>query len=338
MSISRRLCLALGAAAALPFALVGAAQAEVSTVRLAQQYGLTYLPLVVMEHDKLIEKNAPAAGLGTVKVEWTRFAGGNAMNDAILSGNLDFGATGMPSFLILWDKGERMVDVKGIASYGATPLYLVTRNPAVKHIRDFTDKDRIAVPAVRSSVQAILLQMAAEKEWGVGQHGRLDGLTVSRAHPDAYAQLIGGQSEVNSHFGAPPFQQMALGQPGIHKVVESGEIIGGSFSNGVIYATNRFVEANPRMTALVRQSLQEAIDGINKDMPAAAQKYLTVSGAKTTVEEIMKLLSEPGVNYQVAPENTFKFAEFMFRIGSIKRKPESWKDLYFPVAHDLPGS
>jgi NitT/TauT family transport system substrate-binding protein len=37
------------------------------------------------------------------------------------------------------------------------------------------------------------------------------------------------------------------------------------------------------------------------------------------------------------PKKTFKFAEFMHRIGAVKGKPESWKDLYFAEAHAVGG-
>jgi NitT/TauT family transport system substrate-binding protein len=33
-----------------------------------------------------------------------------------------------------------------------------------------------------------------------------------------------------------------------------------------------------------------------------------------------------------------KYASFMAEVGSIKAKPESWKDLFFPEIHALPGS
>lgn len=315
-----------------------AARADVSTVRIAQQPGLTYLPLVVMQHDRLIEKNADAAGLGAVKVEWSKFAGGNVMNDALLSGNLDFAATGLPSFLILWDKGKGLLDVKGLSSYGSTPLYLVTRNPEVKTIRDFSERDRIAVPAVKSSVQAILLEMAAEKEWGVGQHARLDGLTVSRAHPDAYTALVSANSEINTHFAAPPYQQMALAQPGIHLVLSSEDVLGGPASNGIFYGTEKFRRENPRLIAVIKQSMGEAIDSINRDHRGAAEKYLAITQEKTTPEKLVELIEQPGAIYTLAPQKTFAYADFMQRIGSVKRKAESWKDLYFPEAHDLPGS
>jgi len=80
------------------------ARAETNEVRAAQQYGLSYLALMIMEDSKLIEKQALAAGLGEVKVTWAKLGGPGAMNDALLSGSLDFGTGGVPSLITLWAK------------------------------------------------------------------------------------------------------------------------------------------------------------------------------------------------------------------------------------------
>jgi NitT/TauT family transport system substrate-binding protein len=48
-------------------------------------------------------------------------------------------------------------------SNGAMVLYTI--NPNVKTIADFTENDRIAVPSVRISFNAMMLEMAAEKLW-----------------------------------------------------------------------------------------------------------------------------------------------------------------------------
>ena len=53
----------------------GSAQAEVNEVRMSKQFGLPYLPMIVIEAQQLIEKNARAAGLGDVATSWTQRAG-----------------------------------------------------------------------------------------------------------------------------------------------------------------------------------------------------------------------------------------------------------------------
>ncbi len=318
---------------------VPGAHAATEKLRIAIQYGVTYLPLMIVQHERLIEKNAKAAGLGDIEVVWNKFSGGNIMNEALLSGNLDLAVTGGPSFLILWDKGQSMLDVKGIASYGATPLYLVSKNPAVKSIKDLSEKDRIAVPAVKSSVQAIVLQMASEKTFGRGNHGKLDPLTVSMGHADAAVAMMSANNPINTHFAAPPYAQRELAQPGFHAILESSEVFGGPFSNGVIYATTKFHDANPQLMKAVQKSVDEALASIRKDAKAAAQIYLKASGETMPLPDLLAIIQDPNADWSSsAPKGFFKFAEFMHQIGSIKRKAGSWKDMFVPEVHTMLGS
>src|SRR5690606_22724381 len=120
--------------------------------------------------------------------------GGASMNDALLSGNLDFASGGVGPLLIIWDRTRGNLDVKGVAAINAMPLYLNTRNPKVKSIEDFTDQDKIAMPAAKVSIQARTLQMAAAKIWGIENYDRLDRLTVSMKHPDGVAAMLSGGS------------------------------------------------------------------------------------------------------------------------------------------------
>src|SRR5205823_8209311 len=135
--------------------------AESNEISVAQQYGVSFLPLMVMERDKLVEKHAKAQGLGEVKVTWVKVAGPSVMNDGVVSGALQFISVGAPSLITLWDKTRSNVGVKGVSAMTTYPLYLNVRNPNVKSIRDLSDKDKIAVPSIKVSTQAILLQMAA---------------------------------------------------------------------------------------------------------------------------------------------------------------------------------
>src|SRR5258708_3852048 len=122
---------------ALSAVFAGAAKAEVSEITLAQQYGVSFLPLMLMEKNQLIEKYATAAGLSGLKVSWVKVAGPSAMNDGLISGALNFAAQGAPSLITLWDKTNGQI--KGVSAMTTYPLYLVTRHPALKTINDFSD-------------------------------------------------------------------------------------------------------------------------------------------------------------------------------------------------------
>jgi len=337
MRICNRLFAALASLALI--AAAANARAEVSEVSVAQQYGVSFLPLMWMEHNKLIEKHAKTLGLGDIKVNWAKLAGPAAMNDALLSGSLNFSSVGAPSLITLWGKTKGNMGVMGVSALTTYPLYLNVRNPNVKSIGDFTDKDKIAVPAVKVSTQAIMLQMAAEKIFGEGNHYKLDPYTITLSHPDGMAALMSNTGGVNAHFTTSPFHEQEMKIPGVRTLTTSYEILGGRATALVVVTTTKFRDANPKTYNAFFAALKEAIDGINRDKKAAAQRYLEwANDRKSTVDEVYAAISSPDYAFTLMPEKVFKTAEFMAKIGSIKDKPGSWKDMFFPEIHNLPGN
>jgi NitT/TauT family transport system substrate-binding protein len=312
--------------------------AEVGEVKIAEQYGISYLPLMIMEEHKLVEKHAKEAGVNGLKVTWAKFAGGNVMNDALLSESLHFAAGGVAPLVTLWAKTRGSYDIKAVSALNSMPLYLNTRNPKVKSIKDLTEKDKIALPAAKVSIQAVTLQMAAEQAFGPGQQNKLDALTVSMSHPDAQAALLSNSSEITAHFSSPPFQYQQLEKPEIRNVLKSYDVLGGPATFNLVWTTSKFRNANPKVYAAFVKALDEAMAMINRDKRWAAQTYLRLSKDKDSVEDILKMLNDPDVKFTTTPQNVLKYVDFMQKIGSIKAKPESWKDLFFPNVHQLPGS
>lgn len=329
--------LSLAAGAVLLTAAM-ASRAEVSELRIAQQYGISYLPLMILEDQKLVEKYAKEAGVPDLKVSWSKFAGGNVMNDALLSGSLHFASGGVGPLVTLWAKTRGNYDIRAAAAMNSMPLYLTTRNPDVKTLKDFTAKDKIALPAVKVSIQAVTLQMAAEQAFGEGQHTRLDPLTVSMSHPDGQTAMLSGASEVTAHFTSPPFQYQQLRNPDIRKVISSYEVLGGPATFNLVWTTAKFREENPKVYESFLKAFEEAIAMINKDKKWAAENYLRISKDKDSLENILEMLNDPDIVYTTTPNNVMKYVDFMHKVGSIKVKPESWKEMFFPNAHNLQGS
>jgi len=325
-------------AAVLLTALTPAA-AEVPEIRLAQQFSIGYLQLNVMEHQKLIEKHAKLLGIPEVKVSWLKFNGPAAVNDALLSGNLDIASGGVPGLMVLWSRTKGTPqEVRGISALSAQPFLLNSRDPNIKSIKDFKDSDRIAVPAVKVSVQAITLQMAAAKAYGDKEFSKLDPLTVSMSPPDATIALLGGKSEVTSVFSVPPFQNQQLEQQGIHTVLNSFDVMGGPHTFTVAWTSAKFRDNNPVLYKALIAALHEATDIVNKDKRAAAQYWIEDSKSKLPLDMVTKIVSAPQVKWTLVPENTIKYADFMSSVGTLKNKPASWKDYFFPEIYDVNGS
>ena len=328
---------AVGAAAM--FCLLPQASAQVPEIRLARQFSMGYLQLNVMEHQQLIEKHAKELGIPQVKVSWFTFNGPTAVNEALISGNIDVGSGGVPGLLILWSKTKGTPqEVRGISALSSQPFLLNTKDPNIKTIKDFKDSDRIAVPAVRSSVQAITLQMAAAKEFGVKDFSKLDPLTVSMSPPDATVALLKGGAQITASFSVPPFQYVQLETPGVHTVLNSFDVMGGSHTFTAAWTSAKFRDGNPVLYKALIAAMKEATDIINKNKQAAAALWIEDSKSKLAPEMVGKIVSGPQVRWTMTPENTIKYADFMVSVGTLKAKPASWKDYFFPEIYDVNGS
>lgn len=323
-----------------PALLRSAAAAEATSIRIAKQYGLPYLPLMVMEHEQLAEKHAARQGLAALEVAWVTLGGPSAVIDGILSGQLQLGVTAMPSLATLWDKtAGTPQEVRGFSAVQSQPYVLTTRDPEVHAIADFTDRDRIAVPSVKISGQAVALEMAAAKQWGFEHYDKLDPLTVSLPHPDAVAALLSGKSEVNSHCTITPFYYYELAAPGIHQVWKSYDAFGGKHINGLLLTTKRFHDDNPKICAAVLAAQEEANAFIRAHPRDAAAIYRSLSGdTRDPVDKVAQMVADPDNDWTTTPAASMQFVDFLHKVGRLKRVPGSWKDLFLPDIHALPGS
>jgi len=260
---------------------------EATVIRIGRAPGLAFLPLFVMEAGKILEKHLALNGLKDVTVVWQESTSGNVMNDALLSGNMEFANGGVPPFLTLWAKarGTRS-EIGALAAVSDIPSTLMTSNPNVRTLRDFTEKDRISVAAVKASQVAILLQMAAEKEFGPGEFSRLDHLTVSMPQAESVTALLSGRTEITAHFTVPPFTNRELGDPRIRAVLRSTDILGGVNTNIVTYTTKAFRDSNPKIVRAYLDALGEA-SATTSDRRGAAAMYLQASHDKIAIDTLI---------------------------------------------------
>ena len=198
-----------------------------------------------------------------------------------------------------------------------------------KTVKDLSDKDKIAVGAVKVSIQARLLQMAAAKAFGETEFARFDPLTVGMNSPDASAALRSGAGEVDTNFSLPPFQYGELKVPGIHTLASSNDIMGGPTHSRWSIRPPGFMTQNPGIYRAFLAAIAEAIATINRDKSGVARTYLEMTNSKESVADIVAILDDPLVQFTMTPTGTMKFADFMYRIGALKNKPSSWQDYFF---------
>ncbi len=332
--------LAASAALAAPSIRHSALAQEVSNVLLLMQHGLPYLPQMVMDAQKLVEKHVAKAGLPNITTEYKHLAGTANLIDALLAGQMHGGVVGMPALTTLWARtvGSPQ-EVRALSAVQSMPYYLVTNNKAVKSIRDFTEKDKIALPAVKVSAQAVCLQMAAAKEWGDANFAKLDPITISRAHPDAITAILSGNNEINSHYASAPFYYYELETPGIQLVLRSYDTLGGPTTNGVMLMAKSFRDQNPKIAGAIYAALEEANAFISKNPGDAAEIYIKATNEKRADRARMeKMVADPENVWTTTPQHAMTYTNFMHKVGTIKRLPDTWKDMFLPECHALPGS
>jgi NitT/TauT family transport system substrate-binding protein len=302
------------------------ARAEMSEVRVASQIGLPYLPLIVMQHDKLWEKEAKKAGLD-LTVDYAQLGGGGPLNDALLSDSIQVASAGVAPLLVLWDRTMPNYKVKALSAINASPMDILTNNPKIKSVKDFGPDDRIAVASVKVSINAIVLQIAAEQ--ATGKWDALENIQVAMAHPEAFAALTTHSGGITGYVANSPFQDRALQMPGIFKVTDSFEVQGGPASLSLIYAKSSFVTQNPKLTTAFIAAQKEAVASIKADPKGAIDKFIAVTGDKTDRSILEGLITSPRWNFDLEPKGTMKVADFIVKTGLLKHKPTSWKDYFF---------
>ncbi|WP_448955366.1 ABC transporter substrate-binding protein [Labrys neptuniae] len=336
--MKRHIRAAIGVLVGTGLLIAGNAWAAEGKLRIAQQFGIVYLTLNVAQAQKLFEKHGKAVGVD-IDVELVQLSGGAAVNDALLTGSVDIAGAGVGPLFTLWDRTKGRQNVKGVASLGNFPYYLVTNNPNIKTIADLTDKDRIALPAVGVSVQSRILQWASAKQWGDADYARLDKISVALPHPEATAAIIKGGTEITAHFGNPPFQEQELAEnPKAHILLKSYDVQGGPASSTVLYATEKFVAESPKTYRAFLDGLDEAASFIRANPEAAADIYLKATGAKTDRKQLLAIIQNPEVSFKITPDNTLGLGQFMHRVGAIKHEPKSLSDYFFDDPRISSGS
>ena len=233
--------------------------------------GVGFLPLMVMREHGLIEKHARDAGLDDLSVTWIDLGGPAVMNDALLSGSVDFIAAGPPAFLTLWDRTRGSARVRGVAAMASLPMYLNTRADHLRSIDDLTPQDKIAITAVKVSIPALIMQMYAAEKYGLDQADRFDRYTITMSHADALVTMLAGSSEINAHFTSPPFHQREIRDPAIRTIMSSDDVMGGATTFTMLSTTARFHSENPVAYAAVLAALEEANAMIRADPNDAAR-------------------------------------------------------------------
>jgi NitT/TauT family transport system substrate-binding protein len=310
----------------------GVSGTEPASVAIGIQNGVAYIPFHVMQDQGLVEKHARRLGV-TLEADYRNLGQAAFVRDALLADQIQFGVAGPPTLVTMHEKTGG--DIKAMGAVVSVPIWVNTTNPKVKTVCDFSDGDKIAVATVKSSVQAVTLQMMT-KAW-CGDPFRDDRFTVSMPHPDAYNALMSGT--VSAHMATPPFavDEIENGKGKVRRIASSYDVLGGKGTLVFLITSERWRTAHPKAYEAVRAAFEEAEAWVRAHPREAAETYLRIEKPRQPVEEVLKQVTMPEVVYGTDPVALGKYAAFMHEIGTVKRA-YGWQDLSMPELRSRPGS
>jgi len=294
--------------------------AEVTDINIGYQFGIGYTPFHVMERQGLVEKFAQEAGIN-LKAHYRNLGTPGVVRDAMLAGEVQYGAVGVPTLIILADKTA--MDFKAVGNIVSLPMnFNVNVNSVGANFCEM--KGKIALPTVKSSVQAVTLQIAAKQK--CNDPFKLDPNTVSMTHPDGMAALLNNQ--VDAHLTAPPFNDLEVvsGKGKVKTLFDSYSVLGGPTSFILLVGSQNFATQNPKAHAVLVKAFEAAIEWTRKHKKEAAELYVTEEKSKDSIADVLAQMSDPKLIFDTTPNRIGVYAHFMREIGTVKHDM-SWKEL-----------
>lgn len=303
----------MGAALAAPavFSSVSAfAQSKRLSIALLQGFG--YAPLTLAKQGRWLEDALP----GT-KVDWRVVASSAVTREGMLAGEIDVGAGSVAPFLIGRDRGLK---IGLVSALNVIDLWMVTNDPAITSLKDFTPAKKIAMPGPDTN-QAFLVRYAAQQQ--LGDARALDGNFQPMPHPDALQAIITNQ--VAAYMSSPPFQNEAV-KRGARKILD-GESLFGPLTFNVCFASAPYAKNNPEQLAALREAIKRGTNMLNTDVDGAAKQLSADRQGNVSAETFKALIEDKTTKFTSEPEGVAKLADFMRTTGFLRNAPGALEEM-----------
>ncbi len=284
------------------------AAVQVLRVNILREAG--YAPLLLMQRRRLLERRVP-----DLAVEWKVIPTQEAVYQALALGGLDVATGSAVAFLLAGEHGLRARVVAGVSEL---PLGLVGSRAEARSLRDLGSDDRIAVPA-RGGLEHVLLRMAALRE--LGDWRSLDPLVVPRAHPEAFTALL-ARRDVTAHVAESPFLDDELETPGLHRLVDGSEVMGGPTSTVVAFSTTALYERHDALFAAFRDVLREATELATREPAEVAALLAEGDGYPMSAASVARYLGRGGLVFSTRVPGLARLAAFMEYSGQLTKAPD----------------
>ena len=113
----------------------------------------------------------------------------------------------------------------------------------------------------------------------------------------------------------------------------------GPTSFAIVVAAKKFRDENPKVFKAVYDALNELQEYINNNKTKSAEILLEAMGGHGwQVSELVEVLNDPDIKFDITPENVMRYATFMADVGSIRNRLPSGPISSLRKSQALPGS
>jgi aliphatic sulfonates family ABC transporter substrate-binding protein len=252
-----------------------------------------------------------------VKFEFKAFKAGPATIEALRSGVIDIGCSGVYPPLKAYAKDGDVLLLAGAAK-GGTEL-MVAGNSPVKTIKDLKGKV-VGVNQLGSTVDTMV-------RYNLLQAGLIPEKDVRIIPVEPAAQAEELERGQVAAVAAPAPWNAVVKAAGGRAILDWKTILDdGNYHAGTFFATRKFANANPEFIKKFLQVNQEITDAINQDRkkyePLIVQSWQKVSNKRLKPEVAKAAFETLNFTLEATPEELQRFADVAFQTGALKKKAD----------------
>ncbi len=290
---------------------------EEVTINIAYQYGLAYAPVVICQHNNMIEKSYEESTGKKVNVTWTQMSSGADINTGIASGDIQFGFMGIAPAITGVSKN---VGYKIFTGISGQENGMMTNDKTIKALSDLVGSDSQIALVNIGSMPHIILGKALEDN-GFDAHA-LDANIVGMKYPDGMAALQSGSLACN-----------LTSNPYIYLERESGDFaeipeIANSWDSSnsfIVGVASTDIAADSDLYNAVCDAISKSIDFVNENKEETAK--VTSEYDSNSVEDEIKYLNYG--TYSAETIGIFELAQFMYKNSFIDKEIKDYSELVF---------
>jgi NitT/TauT family transport system substrate-binding protein len=260
----------------------------------------------------LLPKIAEKHGIKDLKVTYVDIADDNVANQEMLVGNIDVNYGGIGTFAYIWDKDPTKVKV--ISGVQTLENWLVCANPKIKTIKDITTDTKIAVKALNGG-DHIVLKEYAMAAFGPKASEKFNSNTVVLSRDAIFATFSSDKPTIDCAIVGSPGQNILTKNNKVHVVAKPDNKVSFGYPTA-LYATTKWLEANPKLVQAVFEAEVEAIKQYYATPLPVISEYIIRDGvANTTAAEVHDMKVENHDEYDTSLVPGFATVQLMIDSG-----------------------